>query len=296
MSKLWRSTLAPLLMLAGCASSGSPVTVAETGTHWAAPADFPALARLGYQFVVVTVDPANPAAWAKPFDAAQAAGLELIVGVHPPPYRLRDGAWTISKEGKAFLEYAASRPSLVKAIFVYNEPYWIDPFTEAKNPCGALSAAQLRGLRSAIRDVWPEARIYHDIGHPSRWAPGGDHPRWQPCIGDKYADATGVADLVGVWAFPFETDGYHRSKALRILRREIDYVRDRMQALPVLANQAFRCRGCGEATRWPTAEELKDWNQATRALGPYAISWYPWRQASYDDYLANHPEMWNLTR
>jgi len=290
-------------LLAGCAHygsgakrpTGSRQAAVETGTHWARPADFPQLRRLGYNFVVVCVDPANRAEWAALFDAAAASGLKLIVGGHPPPYRIENGQWVISSGGQALLRYAASRAALVKAVFVYNEPYWIDPFTEKTNHCGALSAEQLRGLRNTIRKVWPSALIYHDIGHPSLWAPGGRHHRDYACIGDKYENATGVADYVGIWSFPFETTGYHRSRALEDMRRETEYVATRMQAQPVIANQAFRCSHCGEATRWPTLPELRDWNCATRALGPHAVSWYPWRQQSYDDYLANHEEAWEST-
>jgi hypothetical protein len=291
------------LVLAGCAFSGprakpsvsaSPANV-ETGTHWARPSDFPILRRLGYDFAIATVDPRNRTEWVTLFDAAEASGLKLIAGAHPPPYTVQKGEWTISGQGQSFLRYAASRAGLVKAIFVFNEPYWIDPFTEKSNYCGALSAGQLRDLRAAIRRVWAQALVYHDIGHPSRWAPGGRHRRFNPCIGDKYADATGVADFVGIWSFPFETSGYHKRTALEDLRRETEYVTTRMKARPIIANQAFRCGHCGEATRWPAVDEMKDWNCATRALGPHAVSWYPWRQDIYDDFLANHEEAWQST-
>jgi hypothetical protein len=268
----------------------------ETGTHWAALSDFPTLQGLGYQFVITTVHAHDRSEWSKTFDQAQRARLQLIVGLWPPPYALRDGSWTISPDGRAFLSYAASRAELVKGIFVYNEPYWVSPFTGKGDYCGALSAAQLRELRTAIRGVWPEAKIFHDLGRPSTWAPGGPMPRDHPCVGDKYADAEGVADLVGVWYYPFDIGIYRKAYAVGELRREIAYVRTKMKAEPIVAAQAFRCIRCGEATRFPTSQELEDWNCTTRSLGPYGISWYPWRQSSYDDYLANHPEMWSATK
>jgi hypothetical protein len=267
----------------------------ETGTHWASASDFPTLHNLGYQFVITTVHPDDRPEWRKTFDAAKDAQLRLIVGIWPPPYSLREGVWTISPEGVAFLRYAASHASLVKGIFVYNEPYWVNPFTGKNDYCGAVSSAQLRDLRTTIRTVWPDARIFHDLGRPSTWAPGGPLYRDHPCLADRYTDSTGVADFVGIWFYPFDVGKYRKAYALDELRREVGFVRNQMQAQPIIAAQAYRCVRCGEATRLPTPAELKDWNCSVRALGPYGISWYPWRQDSYDDYLSNHKEMWAMT-
>lgn len=266
----------------------------ETGTHWANPSDFETLHNLGYQFAIVTLGTRRNS-WKSTFDAAEANGLKLIAGLYPPPYSYSLAGWSISQAGVDFLKYAASRPNVMKAVFVYNEPYWVSPFTGATTVCGAVSAASLRSLRSAIRDIWPEARIFHDIGQPGAWAPGGWLYRETRCLAGKYADATGIADYVGIWSYPFDLGGYHRAESLAILRREIEYVTTQMQAQPIVDMQAFRCDNCGEATRWPTFAEMKDWNGAVRSLAPHAISWYPWRQRSYDDYLANHPEMWPAT-
>lgn len=282
----------PVLAAQGSvAASGLPV---ETGTHWGSPSDFPTLAGLGYQFAVATLD-SRRQQWRQTFDAAQANNLQLIVGLYPAPYTYSANGWTITQDGIDFLNYAASRSTVVKAIFVYNEPYWVNPFTGATDICGAMTAAQLRSLRTAIRAVWPEARIFQDIGQPGAWAPGGWLRASQPCLADKYADATGVADFVGIWSYPFDLNGYHRTESLATIQREIAYVTTRMAAQPIVDMQAFRCDNCGEATRWPTYDEMKDWNCAVRALSPQAVSWYPWRQQAYDEYLFQHPEMWSAT-
>ena len=207
-----------------------------------------------------------------------------------------DGQWSITEEGEDFLRFAASRASIVKSVFVYNEPYWIDPFTEQQDPCGALTAEELRGLRDAIREVWPQALVHHDIGTPSKWAPGGSLASQYPCLGEKYADQTGVADLVGIWYYPFAEEGDFRETSLVGLREEVAFVREKMNAEPLVSGQAFRCSDCGEASRFPSAEELLDWHCSLRLLEPHAITWYPWRQARYEDYLSNHPELWPLTR
>lgn len=272
-----------------------PMEDVETGTHWASYRDFPTLQKLGYGFVITTVHPKDKQEWTETFDAAQSSGLKLIVGLYPEPYSLVDGKWQISPEGESFLRYAASRASLVKAIFVYNEPLWVNPLTKKNDYCGALSASELRALRTAIRGVWPDAKVYHDLGRPSEYAPGGAQPRSFPCVGDRYADTKGVTDFAGIWFYPFDASGYRKSYALGELRREITYVQTQMQALPIVLAQSFKCDHCRPAYRFPSPEELKDWNCATRALGPYAISWYPWRQSSYDDDLDKHPEAWSMS-
>jgi uncharacterized protein (TIGR03437 family) len=266
----------------------------ETGTHWPTVSDFPRLKSLGYGFVVITVD-GNPSNWATTFDAAERNGLKLIIGVYNPPYSLANGTWTITPTGQSFIRYAQSRSSLVKALFVFNEPYWVNPWTYENSLCGQLSAAELRSLRTEIRKIWPEAKIFHDLGAPEAWAPGGTVQRQNSCVGNKYADQTGVADLVGVWFYPFERGGYRKDEGVAALRGAMEFTRTRMNAEAVLDAQAFRCRNCGEATRFPTANEIKDWNCALRELQPNAISWYVWRQSIYDDYLANYPALWPST-
>jgi len=266
----------------------------ETGTHWPTVSEFPRLKSLGYSFVVITVD-GNPSNWATTFDAAERSGLKLIIGVYNPPYTLANGVWTITPTGQSFLRYAQSRASLVKAVFVFNEPYWVDPWTYENSLCGQISAADLRSLRTEIRKIWPGAKIFHDIGAPEAWAPGGTVHRQNACVGNKYADQSGVADLVGLWFYPFERTGYLRDQGLAAMRVGMEFARGKMGAEPLLDAQAFRCRNCGEASRFPTAAEIKDWNCALRDLQPNAISWYVWRQSIYDDYLANYPALWPST-
>ena len=104
-----------------------------------------------------------------------------------------------------------------------------------------------------------------------------------------------MADLVGIWYYPFVQGGYLRERSLAGLQQEIAFVREKMNAEPVVSGQAFRCSDCGEASRLPSAEELEDWNCSVRRLGPQAISWYPWRQDIYEDYLSQHPQLWPAT-
>lgn len=265
-----------------------------TGAHWGNPTDMPALKNAGYAFDVITVDPERPAQWRRALNAASATGLRLIIGGYPSPYSYSNGRWTISTAGRKLLDYLERRSALVLALFVFNEPYWISPFTGQTDACGATSAAQLRALRKKIRSVWPGAKIYHDLGWPAAWAPGGAIQRATPCVANKYADATGVADYVGIWDYPFKTTGYARSQALATLTREARYVTKAMHAIPVWLGQSFS--GSVDLV-WPTSAQLHDWNCSIRAALPAnsLISWYVWRQDLYPDYLSNHPELWDLT-
>ncbi len=298
-----------LLLLAGCsplAPSVSPerpgptlAGAVRTGTHFAEVGDFPALQKIGYDFALVEFSPENPQDWQEGLQKAAQANLQLIVGLYPPPYkRNADGSWTIQPQGIAFLTKLKAHDQTVIGVFVYNEPYSSDPNPKGKqHGCGFYSAADLRQLRTTIQGVWSGARIYHDLGDPSVWAPGG---AWwqenQKCIGDKYADQTGVADFVGLFDYPFDADRqYRKQESLAVLKREIDFVNKSMRpARPVVLGQAFASKAYGAA--WPTKAQLRDWNCTLRHLGVEYLSWYPWRQeGGYDDYLVNHQDYWSLT-
>jgi len=269
------------------------ISAITTGTHWGSVGDMPTFKRLGYSFDVITVDPYDKSQWKRVLDAAKANRLKLIIGAYPEPYSYSKGQWKISQAGRKFLKYLKTRSSLVLAVFVYNEPYWVGPFTGQTNSCGATSAAQLRRLRTKIRSVWQGAKIYHDLGWPSAWAPGGSLHDGYRCIGRKYADQRGVADYVGIWDYPFTSSGFMRTAGLATLAREARYVKRAMHATPVFLGQTHAV----DNLVWPISLELQDWNCAIRAALPAGslISWYVWRQEIYSDYLANHPEMQVLT-
>ncbi|MBI3667296.1 MAG: BACON domain-containing protein [Acidobacteria bacterium] len=278
-------------------SASGTASTTLTGTHWVKPSDFPALKIIGYDYAVTDVNVNYPSTWTQMLDAAHNVGIKLILGLYPAPYTLNaNGTWSISSAGVNFLHLLASRSSDVMGVFVYNEPYYVNPFTHATNKCGAVSASQLRALRTTIQAVWPGAKIYYDIGEPSQWAPGGKFWSAYSCIGNKYADQTGVADFVGTWCYPFNsTEGYAKDRCLNVMSTESNFITTSMfPAVPVGLDQSFRCNSCGHDA-WPTLEQIKDWNCSTRRIGLGAISWYVWRQTAYDDYLSNHPQDWPLT-
>lgn len=272
----------------------------STAVFWPDITEFHSLAAMGFNIAILTVNPANVAQIRNVLEAAAANGIKLVIGAYPPPYMLHaDGKWSITDHGQAFLTELARHASLVEAVYVFNEPYWITPWSGQANSCGALSADELRALRVKIRSVWARAPIYHDIGDPGAWAPDGSG--WKTCIGDKYADQNGIADYVGIWSYPFTHGNYNRQQGLDFAYNASRYVEDKMGATPIFLAQSFACTnpGCAsEGLTMPTASQLKDWNCSLRSVLPKGsiLSWYVWRQSPlYSDYLANHPELWRLT-
>ena len=269
-----------------------------TGTHWPENNEFGTLKQIGYGFAVSNVAPGDINGARAKLDAARAAGIKLIIGLYsfggPEPYSMSNGQWTLSQGAIDSINYLESRSSDIVAFFGFNEPYWLNQFTGQGDPCGAHSAASLRDFRNKIRAVWPDAKIYHDIGHAAAWAPGGYLYNAHSCIGQKYADATGVADYVGVYEYPFQSGGYMKAQGLATLARETSYVKDKMNATPVWLGQAH---SGVEGMFWPSLAQLQDWNCSVRAALPAGslISWYVWRQEIYGDYLVRHPEAWSRT-
>jgi hypothetical protein len=281
-------------------ASSAPAGAIHTGTHFADVSELSTLKTIGYDFVVLEFGrDDDPSSWRQGLEKAKQSGMMLIAGLWPPPYtRNRDGTWTIQPQGVAFLNQLKAFEATVMAVFVYNEPYSSDPNPHGQQSrCGFYSAADLRELRTQIQRVWPGARVYHDLGDPSTWAPSGDW--WshnQRCIGNKYADQSGVADYVGLFDYPFGLNGkYTKEESLKMLRHEIDFVNRSMQpAKAVVLGQSFASRPDGSS--WPTKEQMRDWNCALRQLRVDYLSWYPWRQEGrYEDYLAKHRDYWSLT-
>jgi len=284
------------------AQSNSPAPNAAplTGTHFPNISDFPTLGQLGYNFALITLSPSQSSTWKTALDAAQAAGIKLIVGGYPPPYTYSNGSWTITSQGQQMLTYLQSRSSLILAVYVFNEPYSTNPISGAVTPCGYYSASDLRALRTSIQTFWPGVKIYQDLGFPSDWAPGSAYTSENTCVGTKYADQTNIADYVGIWYYPFTGTGYNRSAGVSALTMETNFVVNSMApAVPVTLNQAYACSpsNCGgTGLVLPTPAQLFDWNCAMRSLPFGAIDWYPWRKFSaYSQAIADVPSLWPLT-
>jgi len=288
----------PLVVLSVEVDRNPPVADVpmKMGTHWAEPSDFADLRELGYTFAVVTVPADDPTQWAATLDAAAREGLKLVIGVWPNPYRRRaNGTWRIDDYGIDFLLYLKAHPQQVMAVWGFNEPYWTAQSGDATYPCGYYSAKDLKRLRSAIRDIWSSAKVYHDLDLPSSWAPGGEWWQQNDCIDTKYADQTQIADYVGIWSYPFDVvRGYTRQASLDRIANEIQFVQTKMgPATPVVLGQAFSSQTAGQY--FPTPSELQDWSCGLRRLGVEYVSWYAWRQDLYPDDLAHHPTHWQST-
>ena len=241
----------PLLLVLGVlttltAPAQSPTSPKMlTGTHFPGKGDFQTLKTLGYDFAVNILRSDDVASWKPALDAAQTSGIKLMVGAYPPPYVQNGAGWTITNSGTAFLSYLRARSDIVLGVYVFNEPYSTNPYTGGETPCGFFSASDLRALRSTIQAFWPGAKIYQDLGGPSLWAPGGSYAVSNPCVGNKYAHQTGVADYVGIWAYAFTVNGYDRDGALKLLRDEVSFILNSMKpAQPISLNQAYACARC----------------------------------------------------
>ncbi|MDP8980790.1 MAG: hypothetical protein M3O35_09390 [Acidobacteriota bacterium] len=291
---MWKLPIGIITLFGALALNAQPQKML-TGAHFPATGDFKTLKNLGYDFAVITLDPHNSASWKPALDAAEQAGIKLMVGGYPPPYLYDNVKWTITGSGMELLAYLQSRSSLILALYVFNEPYSTNPYGSDVTPCGYFSASDLRALRNTIQGYWPGVKIYQDLGEPSDWAPGSAYTKSTPCVGNKYADQTGVADYVGIWYYPFTSAGYDRAGGLTALRREANFVLNSMQpAVPMSLNQAFACSGCNLIL--PPLDQMLDWNCATRSLPLAALSWYPWRKfASYEGAIADVTSYWPLS-
>lgn len=266
---------------------GTTPARALTGTHWPAVADFPTLAKAGFDFAVVTVDPTNPALVASTLAAAQSEGLKLIIGGWPYPYTIAaDGTITVTSAGAAMIRQIAASPATL-ALFVFNEPYWINPFTGIAHPEGALSAAQLRALRTAIHQI-AMVPVYHDLGTPSQWAPGGS---LAASAGQKYASQNNVADLVGLWDYPYPTGQDLLAQSIQTLKTEAAFATARMGAKPVWLVQTLG----GEGFTYPTTVQMAAQMAAVENLLEvlFGVSAYTWSSTGgYSDFLSNHSPDW----
>jgi len=259
-----------------------------TGTHWAETNEYANLKSIGYSFNVTTFQPGNdntadPLSARSKLDAASAAGIQLIIGMYPEPYTWTGSTWTISANGIQSLNYLKTRESLVLALFVFNEPYWVSGY----------SANQLRILRNVIRGVWPTAKIYHDMGQCKFWADTN------PAV---YGDQSGTLDYSGSWYYPFKDASvglYPQWKAygLSILAAEETFITNNIGGGAKMVWLGQSHTAPSDNLLYPSDAQISDWNQAIRGvISPTnLISWYVWRQGIYPDYLVNHPTQWPLT-
>jgi hypothetical protein len=269
-----------------------------TGTHWAGPADFPALKRAGYDFAVVTVDPSNKAQLNSVLDAAHQNGLKLFVGAQPYPYAHVGNELKVTPTGAQFLKNLADRKDDVMGVFVFNEPFWTDPLTGRTSDQGVYTAKQLGDLSDQIKSIFPGAKILQDIGAPSAWAPGGFLG-----TGAKYPidQMKRVADYWGIFgngAEPFLAGGaYNKESALNQIQHETKFIREKLGGEAIVDAQSYRAPAAG-ITGYPSDAQIKDFNCSLRERMPElaGISWYVYRQTPlYQDFLANHPEQVPLT-
>jgi hypothetical protein len=296
----WTAFAAGSRTVAPSSEAARPTTTRTlTGTHWASPADFPALKAAGYDFAVVTVPPTDKARLDAVLDAAHQNGLKLFVGAQPYPFEHVGNELRLTSDGKQFLKNLSARKDDVMGVWVSNEPFWTDPLRPSVNSeKGVYTAKQLSDLANQIRAVYPDAKIMQDIGAPSAWAPGG-----KMHTGDKYPidQLKGVADYWGIFgdgAEPFKAGGaYNKQGALDKIEHEVKFVEQTLGGRAIVDAQSYYAPSA-TITGYPSDAQIKDFNCALRQRMPElsGISWYVWRQAPlYQDFLANHPSQVPLT-
>ena len=101
------------------------------------------------------------------------------------------------------------------------------------------SAAQLRQLRTQIQAIWPGAKIYHDIGQPSAWAPGGDSLQRVLMHRQQVRRPVGRGGLCRSLRLPVRGErAIQEARGLSTSERETNFVINSMHAVPVWLDQA----------------------------------------------------------
>ena len=192
---------------AGVLANPTPASAAMTGDPLAGcQRSYSQLKSIGYGFGVTTVAPGDvPGRSRSPMPPKRRHQAHHrsrhCSSVHIPAVRADTlmATWTISTAGSIRPQLPQeSRVGHRRRSSASTSRTGSGPGTGSPSSCGVSPPRSLRNLRTQIQAIWPGAKIYHDIGWPSDWAPGGDLYNAYSCIGNKYADQTGVADYVGV--------------------------------------------------------------------------------------------------
>ena len=215
--------------------------------------------------------------------------------VRPEPYSYSNGQWTISAAGRtSSTTWRVDPPSSLHSSS-----------STSRTGSTRSRARRAHAARCQQRTCGASGRRFNQFGRAQESTttsasralgrPAGTLYNSYSCIGNKYADQSGVADYVGVWDYPFEAGGYQEARALSTLNRETNYVINSMHAVPVWLNQSHAASCCSLV--FPTKAQILEWNCSVRAALPAGslISWYVWRQGIYSDTLSAHPEDWTST-
>jgi len=220
----------------------------------------------------------TPSSWLNQLDEAQAHGLKVIAWLLPQGWEWDGTTWHIDDQARSFVQTVAGHPATF-AVVALHEPYW-----QGCWGCGFTTHEQ-QLLYDALKSI-ADVPIYSAVDSMAFWT----------AQGEETAFADGICDYCGTWFHPFRMDGYRRDELVAQLRADLAVARARAPHSKIVwAMQAFaQARG---GFRMPTSAEMYDLAGQVYASGVDGAMWYVWTFNSlYDDFLSNHPELYDRVR
>lgn len=246
------------------------------GIQFVPSEDLPVVADLGVE-VVSQIFPytGDPESWLYQLDQAQEHNIKVIATLYPQGWEWEETYWRIDDQAHAFIETVADHPALF-AVYALHEPYWQDC-----TGCGYTTNEQ-QLLYNEIKEI-ADVPVFSDIDSISFWTKQGE----------ETAFAEGVCDYCATWYYPFTSDGYERDQLANWLKAEVAVALERAPKSKIVwYMQSFAQDPPGY--RMPQAEEMYDMASLVYESGMDGAIWYVWTfESLYDDYLSNHPELFD---
>jgi hypothetical protein len=220
----------------------------------------------------------TPGNWVAQLDEAQRHDLRVIAWLWPEGWRWNGSAWQIDDQARSFVRIVAGHPATL-AVYMLHEPYW-----QGCWGCG-YTTAQQQLLYDAIKAI-ADVPIYSEVGGVAFWTAQG---------ADTVFDER-VCDYCGNWYYPFVDGKYERDILVQKLKEDVAVTRERAPTSKIIWGlQAFAQGSSGHYM--PNAEQMYDLAAVVFAAGVDGAAWYPWTfSEQYDDFLANHPELYDTVR
>lgn len=216
----------------------------------------------------------SPAGWLAQLERVDETGLKVVAWLWPQGWKWDGKSWVIDDQARSFIETVAEHPALF-AIYGLNEPYW-----QGCWGCG-VTTAQQQDLYSQIKEI-ADVKIFSAVDSMDAWT------RYSK----ETAFADGVCDYCATWYYPVTTVGYSRQTLEKRIAADLAVVRQRAPNSKIVwYMQAFAQSASGLSM--PSASEMYDLADVVLRSGVDGAIWYVWSFGPlYDDYLGNHPELY----
>ena len=216
----------------------------------------------------------NPTGWLEQLERARQNRLKVVAWLWPQGWIWDGNTWIIDDQARSFIATVAGHPALF-AIYALNEPYW-----QGCSGCG-YTTAQQQVLYSQIKTI-ADVAIFSAVDSMDSWT------RRSPTT----AFADGVCDYCATWYYPFTTSGYNRRSLEMHITADMATARQRAPNSKVVWYMQVFAQGAS-GLRLPTKDEMFDLASIVFQSGVDGAMWYVWSFGSlYDDYLSNHPELY----